>query len=245
MEKIKRIFLDDVDSTNTYLSNYKGKEEEYMTIAQAEFQTQGKGQGENSWESERGKNLLFSIKVKPKNIPSNRGFVLLEAKSLAILDALKELISDVSIKWPNDIYYKDKKLSGTLSECKISGNKVTSAILGTGINVNQSTFLSDAKNPISLYLILGKEVDKDSLLERIILNFKSYLEIISSGDFSKIDNLYFKSLYRREGFHFFEDKTGKFKARILSVKPTGEIILEKEDKKQKVYEFKSLKFIID
>ena len=155
MEDIKIIKVDETSSTNVLMREYSGEEGRLMTVGVAAFQSAGRGQGENKWESERGKNLTFSIKVYPVALPVMRQYVMLEAESLAIRDALAGYVDDITIKWPNDIYWRDKKISGTLSECTISGSHVGSCILGTGINLNQREFVSDAPNPVSLSQILA------------------------------------------------------------------------------------------
>ncbi len=245
MELIKIISLKEVDSTNRFLSEYKGLEGELMTIVTADYQTLGKGQGNSSWESEKKKNLLFSIKLRPKNIPTGRGFSILQAHSLALSDVLKELINDVTIKWPNDIYYRSKKISGTLTETKISGQKISSFILGTGVNLNQRSFLSEAPNPVSLYQILGKRTSQKALLNKIIKRLCFYLELLEDGQFEMIDSLYFENLFHRDGIYLYEDKSGRFKAVIQGIRPSGHIILKKENGIISEYESKQVKFIIE
>ncbi|MCD8210928.1 MAG: biotin--[acetyl-CoA-carboxylase] ligase [Prevotella sp.] len=245
MELIKTISLKEVDSTNRYLSEYKGLEGELMTIVTADYQTLGKGQGNASWESEKKKNLLFSIKLRPKRIPIERGFSILQAHSLAIYDVLKELIKDVTIKWPNDIYYRSKKISGTLTETKISGREISSFILGTGVNINQRLFLSQAPNPVSLYQIIGKRTSRKALLNKIIKRLCSYLELLEDGQFERIDSLYFNALFHRDGIFTYEDSGGRFKAVIQEIKPSGHIILKRENGILSEYESKQVKFIIE
>ena len=84
MERIKVIELDSVDSTNRYLHDYDGEEGELMTVVVSRNQTAGRGHGDNKWESEDGKNLTFSVKVHPENLPANSQYVMLEAMALAI-----------------------------------------------------------------------------------------------------------------------------------------------------------------
>ena len=157
MERIKRIFVAETDSTNRWLGNYRGEEGSVMTVVCADYQTAGRGQGTNQWESERGKNLLASMLIHPKGVPVARQFVLLEAAALAIMKALAHYADGFCIKWPNDIYYHDRKISGTLSECAVGSEGIKRCIIGTGINVNQTEFVSDAPNPVSLRQIFGKE----------------------------------------------------------------------------------------
>ena len=108
-----RIRLEEVDSTNRYAKTLSESDE--WQLVTAEFQTAGRGAGTNSWESERGENLLFSLVVRPKSLEASRAFALSEALSLAISDALSSYVEGVSIKWPNDIYCGQRKMTGILS----------------------------------------------------------------------------------------------------------------------------------
>ena len=245
MTRIKKIYLKETDSTNRYLNEYKGEEGELMTIAISDYQTAGRGQGGNSWESEAGKNLTFSIKVRPKNVPVALQYIMLEAESLAIKDALSHYTDGITIKWPNDVYYRDMKISGTLSECAISGDTIKSCILGTGIDVNQQQFMSDAPNPISIYQIIGHDVDRNELMDRMLNSFETYLDMVNSGRHDEISNLYMASLYRREGQFCYKDKDGIFEATISAVEPNGHLVLKRTDGTISRYAFKEVIFLIN
>ena len=99
----KIIRLEEVDSTNRYLREYHEEDESEMVVAVADFQTAGKGQGAHTWESESGKNLLFSIKVHPSWVPVRSQFVLSMAEALALKDALDSYVDGITLKWPNDV----------------------------------------------------------------------------------------------------------------------------------------------
>lgn len=107
--KTKIIRLEEIDSTNRYLKNYREEGDEEMIVAVADYQADGKGQGTHTWESEKGKNLLFSIKVYPHWIPVRRQFVLSMAGALAVKDALDSYVENITLKWPNDVYWNDQK----------------------------------------------------------------------------------------------------------------------------------------
>lgn len=242
MEKLKIIRLEETDSTNRFLHDYRGEEGELITIVTSRYQTAGKGQGSNSWESERGKNLLMSVKLRPVALPIERQYVLLEAIALAIRDAIAQYAADTTIKWPNDIYVGDRKISGTLSECSFSGKYIDDCILGSGINVNQEIFRSDAPNPISLKQITGVEIDPDEILADIVEKLEQYLYAIDSGNYSLVHTLYLANLYRRKGFHPYSDAYGSFIAKVVEVQPNGYLVLEREDGTRQSYAFKEVRF---
>ncbi len=237
-----RIKLQEIDSTNTYIYN---KVEETNVVVTAEHQTAGRGQGENKWESEASQNLLFSIKVSPKAVPANRQFILSMAGALALKSALDGFADGFSLKWPNDIYWNNLKISGTLIETSITGKHIKDCIFGVGVNVNQRQFHSDAPNPVSLFQIIGQETDREELLASILKQFEYYYNFITDGRWDEIATLYNSSLYRRQGFYLFEDKNGKFEAEITEVSSTGHLILHDKNGIRRAYELKEVRFIID
>ena len=166
----KIIHIDETDSTNRYL---KGVKEGNVVVA--DYQTSGRGCGTNTWESERGKNMLFSVMIHPVQLPVQRQFHISMAISLAIVEALEQQIGDVSIKWPNDIYWRNAKICGILIENTLQGNRIKDSVIGVGLNVNQRAFHSDAPNPVSLWQIHGQETDREQLLRDILRNFDKFL----------------------------------------------------------------------
>ena len=153
------IHLNETHSTNSYLRELimREKEQPEGTVVITDYQTAGRGQKGNSWESERGKNLTFSILLHPNHIPPGKQFILSQLISIAIVGVLKKYDRHFTIKWPNDIYWKEKKIAGMLIEVDLTGSSLSNAIIGIGININQRHFKSDAPNPVSLTQITGKE----------------------------------------------------------------------------------------
>ena len=143
----------------------------------ADFQTAGHGQATNHWESEDGKNLLFSLLLRPSVIPASEQFVVTEIVTLAIINALQDYIRQrITIKWPNDIYVGDKKLCGILIENALCGPVIDTCIVGIGININQELFTSDAPNPISLKQLNGRDNDREEIFEEIYQNILRYYD---------------------------------------------------------------------
>ena len=243
--KINHISLEEVDSTNNYLKILKDSQTlEEFTYVTALFQNAGKGQRGNSWESQKGQNLMLSVLLRPRTLPLSHHFILSEVVSLALLKTLQAYNSEFSIKWPNDIYWKDSKIAGILIENDIEGNSIHESIIGIGLNVNQERFLSDAPNPISLCQILNQKTDPHLLLEQFHKYLLSENKKMLQGDFESISQEYQKSLYRLGDYYRFVDKNGEFKAKIQSVAHDGTLSLIDQDGLLRKYLFKEVKYIL-
>lgn len=231
------IHLTNITSTNDYLLSLKSQEN---IVAVSDYQTRGKGMGTNRWESEPGKNLLFSILIHPTWIPVNQQYLLSMAEAIALCDTLREVTDDITIKWPNDIYWKDKKISGTRIDVNLSGGILADMVIGTGINVNQTEFLSDAPNPVSLKQITGREHDREALLKDILKRFQPLQQMLKDGGTEELVRLYHERLYRKEGMHGYKDANGTFMAAIDYVEPSGVLHLTLEDGTKREYMFKEV-----
>ncbi len=231
-------------STNIKLAELlKESELPEFTVILTPNQTEGKGQAGNSWESEKGKNITISILLKPLFLEPHNQFYISKVISLAIIETLDLLNIQSTIKWPNDIYVDDKKIAGILIENSILGNSISDSIAGIGLNVNQSIFISDAKNPISIYNILNEEQSIDELLDYLFRNLLKWHTALIEDEFGKVDREYFGRLYRKEGFHNFKDSTGIFSAEISSVETSGILILTDTNGKNRKYAFKEIEFL--
>lgn len=240
----KIIRIQEVDSTNRFLKEMKDCDEEVLTIAVADYQTAGKGQGAHSWEGEAGKNLLFSMMVSPRWVPVRQQFLLSEAGALAIKDALDTYTDGITLKWPNDVYWNDKKISGTLIETSIDSKGIKRCIFGIGININQLEFKSDAPNPVSLAQILGHEVDREEVLRKVIEAFGRYYELLRRADYQDVSGIYHLSLYRRKGYHWYEDADGKFEGAFVEVEDDGHLILHDKKGVIRSYAFGEIKYVL-
>lgn len=243
------IALDATDSTNHYLCqlcNERPDTEELTTVS-AEYQTAGKGQRGNSWEAEAGSNLLFSFVLYPEFLDARRQFVLSQLVSLSVCEVLTQHTEGISIKWPNDIYWREKKICGILIENELSGHSIARCICGIGLNVNQTTFRSDAPNPVSLKQITGLEHDRYALLAELLRRVQHYytrLRNEANGDFpAGLADRYARNLFRRQGFHAYEDAAGRFRARLLCVEPDGRFVLEDEAGQRREYLFKEVQYL--
>ncbi|MBQ8046944.1 MAG: biotin--[Prevotella sp.] len=235
------IHLSETTSTNLWLQEHQSQTADSgMTVCWADYQTAGRGCGSNRWESERGKNLLFSVRFRPEGIAAERQFTISMATPLAIIDELDDMgISDISIKWPNDIYWKDRKLAGMRIDNKLRGHDISDCIIGIGLNVNQEKFVSDAPNPVSLCHILGREVARKPLLERLLSRIETALKPDAS-----LPLRYNNRLYRRVGFHAYRDQDGDFEAETAGVEPDGTLVLRDRKGTLRRYAFKEVSFVI-
>lgn len=245
-------YIPETDSTNHWLREHGGKDDQ---LVWTDYQTAGRGCGTNTWESERGKNLLFSLLVHPHELKANNQFRISMAISVAIVNALSSHLSPLtphfsplnphptpltshptplSIKWPNDIYWKDCKLGGILIENQLAGAFVRDSIIGVGLNVNQKQFLGDAPNPVSLRQITGHEYDREQLLLSAVEHFS--LDVDAEE--------YRSLLYRRQGFHPYRDKEGDFEAELITVEDDGHLLLCDRQGCQRRYAFKEVQFIL-
>lgn len=247
--KTKIIRIAETDSTNRWLRDYEPAEGEEMTVCVADYQTAGRGCGTNSWESERGKNLLFSLGCHSIDLEANRQFLLSVGMSVVLRDVLQETLPvacKVSVKWPNDIYVGDRKIAGMLIENQLRGGKVCRSIIGVGLNVNQAEFRSDAPNPVSVFQLLGRYCDKEHMLDAIVERFGTFLNGLHDeelmGDWFAG---YRESLYRREGFYSYRDAEGEFEAELVTVEPSGRLVLrERGETGVRAYSFKEVAFVL-
>ena len=230
----KLIHIEETDSTNRWL---KAHGEGTMVVV-ADYQTAGKGCGTNSWESERGKNLTFSMLIHPTDIPASQQFRITEVVSVALCEVLEQYIGDVSIKWPNDIYMGDKKICGVLIENRLQGNVIVDSIIGIGLNVNQTEFVSDAPNPVSLRQLLGREIDREALLH----DFLETLETVSSSETTY--SAYRNKLFRLGKQAVFSDETGRFEGTIQDVETDGRLLIKDLAGQERRYAFKEVQFVI-
>lgn len=240
------IYLEETESTNNYIKNelLAESKEDDIIIVSTDHQTAGKGQRGNNWESEKGKNLTFSILFHPTDIEANQQFIISQFTSLAIKDTLSQYTKDISIKWPNDIYWKNKKICGILIENSLIDTTIASSIIGIGLNINQTEFTNKAPNPISLKQITGNDYDLDKVLHEVIDRISLYYNKIDKNGSEDIAKRYKNSLFRHEGYHTYNDGTHNFMARIKDIEPSGLLVLEMEDGSVHKYAFKEIKYIL-
>jgi len=244
------MYIAQTNSTNTYLKEHPDIESVY-----AAYQTAGRGQAGNSWESEKGKNLLLSYRIHGGELPASEQWQVCMKASVALRMTVANFIADaskLSIKWPNDLYYGDKKLAGMLIEHQLSGGYILESIVGIGLNVNQTQWRGSAPNPISIKQITGTDNRIDELAKNLADNLRNIGA--TSTDWKR---LYHQYLYRREGFYWWEEREvnalptmngnrsdKSFEAEIVNITPLGELVLRKRNKIEQTYHFKQIKYIL-
>lgn len=239
------IRLDETDSTNRYLQQLLAKRAlPEGSLVVADYQTAGKGQVGNSWEAERGANLLFSLLLRPDFLPANRQFLISQIASLSVKETLETYTDSIRVKWPNDVYWKDRKICGMLIENDLAGEYLHTSVIGVGLNINQQCFRSDAPNPISLAQITGQPHDREEVLQRFLHTFFSYYIRLLQEDETAIRQTYREALYHGDGYYRYADKTGTFEASIEEVEPTGHILLRLRDGEIRRYAFKEVTTLI-
>lgn len=244
-ESPRIIHLKEVISTNKSLRDMIEQERlPEGSVVMADFQTAGRGQPGNSWESESGKNLTFSIVLYPDCIPANKQFLISQIASLSVKETLDRYTDGISVKWPNDIYWHEKKICGMLIENDLSGQYIYCSLIGIGINLNQKEFVSNAPNPVSLTHITGKEYDREEVLNTFLSIFYPYYLSLLQEAYEPIRSAYRSALFRGEGYHTFQDVNGRFTARIRDIETTGHLILQLPDMQQRRYAFKEVSYIL-
>lgn len=222
---------------------YAEQPEEFVLLT-ADHQTAGRGQHGTAWEDAPGRNLLFGFLFHPTCIPADRQFALSEAVALAVRAALARYADGFTVKWPNDVYYKDQKVCGILLEHSLSGARIATTMTGIGVNVNQTVFRSDAPNPVSLRQIRGRDTDRGALLLHIIKEFEQRYRALQGGDYATLHAEYFRHLYRRAGLHAYRDDEGLFEAEITDISPLGRLTLQRADGTRRSYAFKEVAAVL-
>lgn len=241
---IQIIRLATVNSTNNY-ANGQLVENELPdgTVFLAYEQSAGRGQMNNFWESEPGKNLTFSIVVYPDFLDIRCQFMLSKVVTLGIYHALDKYVDNLRIKWPNDIYASDKKLGGILIENSIMYSSIKSSVIGIGINVNQTIFRSSAPNPVSLKILTNQQFDCDQILTEILSGIDLYYSLLRDGEEERIDREFISVLYRINEKHRFRAEEVVFEGEIIGVNEIGQLLIRKNDGEILDFHFKEVEFL--
>ncbi|WP_130735533.1 biotin--[acetyl-CoA-carboxylase] ligase [Flavobacterium sp. J27] len=237
------IKLNAIDSTNIFLKDLSVSQNlENFTVVVTENQLKGKGQRGATWTSEDGKNLTFSIFINHKNIPFEQVYLINIITSLALVDVLqKNNLSNVYIKWPNDILSENKKICGILVENTLKADGSFTSIVGVGLNVNQEHF-ENLPQASSLALLKNIPFDKDILLVAIIGAFEKWYEKINKPEL--LWQLYHNHLFKMGIPTAFESiKKRKFMGIIKGVSKNGQLMVLLEDDTVQEFDIKEIKML--
>ena len=211
------------------------------TVVYSDFQSSGKGQRGNSWESAKGKNILLSIILETEFVEASDFFNLTVITSLAIHDVLSEYLRDgFQIKWPNDLFFQDKKIGGILIENYIKQNVIEWCIVGVGLNINQVRF--HEKNAISLAQICSQSFDREELISVLLQKVeRRYFQLRNGGE-NELKSEYSSKLYWKDELHVFQSEGTFFNGRITDVESNGKLRMEVENG-ERLFDFKEVSFI--
>ena len=240
------ITLKEVDSTNTFLKNTLSNSKPLPegTVIMAESQYAGRGQQQNGWHSQAGKNLTFSLLLNPSFLPVTQQFDLTRVISLGVFNALEALLGDqLKIKWPNDIYYGDKKLGGILIENLLQGSLIKQAVIGIGINVNQLEFPDWVPNPISINQILQQDYDLQLLLSQICRHIEAWYLKLRAGKTELIREAYLNSMYWLNETHLFRSNGDVFSGKIKNIENNGLLVVNNNIETEFKFTFKEIEFL--
>lgn len=238
--------LDAINSTNQFLKDFvKNSSVENWTVITAEYQNLGRGQMKTKWHSKKSKNLLFSVLIRFDDLHIVQQFYMNCAISLGIYKTLYDhKITNLSIKWPNDIMAANKKIAGILIENSLVKDRIRYSVVGIGLNVNQVEFPASLPKATSFKLLLHKDFNRDILLDEIINNIKDYIDLITKKEFSFLKEQYEKVLYKSGKPQVFKNKNGQiFLGKILGVNKQGKLLVEQENEEIKEFNFKEIKFL--
>ena len=247
------LHLDTVDSTNSFLLRKQEEGAVCGLVVTADEQTAGKGMGTNAWESEPGANLTFSMAVDMAFLKAADQFLLSQAVPLGLLDVLDSIfgltrhsvpMGMLTVKWPNDIYFDGHKLAGILINSTIKADMMDVSVIGIGLNVNQMRFQDWPTHPISMKMILGKDVALEPLLEQLVKAVDRRIQQLHSPEgITKIKEDYLSCLYRYHQWGDFETKDGIVKLYVDGIDEFGRLITLDDMGNSRVFDIKEIKFL--
>lgn len=237
------LYLPVCHSTNDYLMDLSDKENlDEGTTVLTKKQTAGRGQRGNTWEAQEGENFTFSMLLKPKFLSAENQFALNVCISLAVYNFLKSLLQEgIFIKWPNDLFYQNKKLGGMLIENTLSGNQITQSIVGIGLNINQVDFT--APQATSLKKITNRNYSLENLFPQLVQHIEQQYLDLKNGMYTVQKQQYIHNLYRFQESHLYQTEE-IFEGIIIGVDETGRLEIERNGKVFR-FNFKEIAFVYD
>lgn len=234
-----------VDSTNSYASELlRHNKPVEGTLIYSFDQQKGRGQRGSSWESVPNKNVALSLIFYPGFLPADKQFMLTKMASLAVADLMAEKLGnkvDIRIKWPNDIYAGGKKIAGILIENGLRESMIQNCIIGVGLNVNQTDFIT-TENATSLVLLGGKEFGLKECIERFCELIEARYLLLKTGNFENTDKIYLERLYQKDELCSYKSAEESFEGYIRGVDTSGKLLIEKRSGELKAFDLKEIIF---
>lgn len=231
MENNKIIYYEQLDSTNTKVSQLAKQGAEHGIIVVAGHQTAGKGRRGRLWESPAEDNIYMSILLRPDFETAKAPMLtLMMAYSVAkVLQA--NGFSDIQIKWPNDLVLSGKKVCGILTEMHLQGTAIDHVVVGVGVNVNTQSFSEElVDKATSLFLEYGKHIDKEQIIVDIAETFmKEYNRFAKEGNLAFMQEEYNSILVNRNKEVRVLEPENEYTAYALGINETGELVVRLED----------------
>ncbi len=239
----KHIHFVEINSTNLFAQDLLSKSlPAEGTLITADFQTQGRGQYGRTWQSESTNNLLASIILYPKFLSIIDQFAISRMVSKAVFETLAQWLPNkkIKFKWPNDIYFNDQKIAGILIQNFISGNSISSCIIGMGINVNQISFASDIK-ATSFRNFTDEVVPLEEVLSILTENLQKEYVLLKKDQDLHFD-FYNEYLFRKNETSLFEMEGSIIEGKIIGTDRQGRLLLD-QNGHINVYVFGTLKWL--
>jgi len=189
-------------------------------------QYQGKGQRDKTWNSKPGENIILSVVKDCSGFHLNNQFQLSVAVALACFDFFSAYAGDETrIKWPNDNYWRDRKAGGILIEIMVKSARWGKAIIGMGININQTTFDTIEGKPVSLKQITGKSFDPISLAKELCQHLEHRFLVLENKPFDQLLSAYNDQLYKKDELVPFKRNNIQFQAKVNGVDKDGHLLI--------------------
>jgi birA, biotin-[acetyl-CoA-carboxylase] ligase region len=243
----KYIHVSSTDSTNAYLQARLAQGESLDgTVVSTDFQRHGKGMDQNIWDSDPKRNLLFSMAIDMSFMKAKDQILLSQAVPLGIVHVLDKYLSSdlLRIKWPNDIYYTNKKLGGILINSTINGAMMGTSIIGIGLNVNQDIFPTYLPNPISLKVITHSDFILDNLLTDIVPSIDKSVDLLKEPYGADIiRKQYLDRVYLYNKFADYEIEGKLLSLKIVGINEFGHLQLVDSKGKKYSCDIKEIKFM--
>lgn len=236
-------FLPECHSTNDIALNLvrQGKAVEGSVVI-CSHQTKGKGQRGNSWQSQAGQNLTFSLVLRPDFMDISEQFYLNMAVSNSLRKLLQDYVPDLKVKWPNDLVAPGfGKLGGVLIENTFSGKEWEYAIVGIGVNVNQVGF--ESPNAASIRSISGSQFELEELFRLLVTQLEQGYIQLKKGKWKEIKTEYLAHLYRRGDWGEYSVDGKQFTGKIVGINAEGQLELELESGEEVVFGLKEISFL--